>query len=164
MTDVEVIVQSELSDDDPDRIADPDRWAALARSSLVTEGVSAGELNLIFIDTDAMTELNVEHMEGTGPTDVLAFPIDGEGVDAPDVGAGSDIPVLLGDVVICPAVARSYAAEHGRSVADELALLVVHGVLHVLGHDHAEPEETELMKAREEALLAAHHTPSPSPS
>lgn len=153
MTDsIAVVVQSELADDDPEAGIDHQRWQQLALGALETEGVGRGELNLIFIDVDAMTELNVAHMDGAGPTDVLAFPIDGE-----DQPANDGLPVLLGDVVVCPAVARNYAAEHGRSVDDELALLVVHGVLHVLGHDHAEPDETLLMKSREQALLAAHH-------
>lgn len=155
MTDtVAVVVSSEFADDDPEADIDHDRWQQLAQRSLATEGVGRGELNLIFTDIEAMTELNVAHMEGTGPTDVLAFPIDGE-YDPGDAVDG--LPVLLGDVVVCPAVARTYAAEHGLSVDDELALLVVHGVLHVLGHDHGEPDETTLMKSREQALLAAHH-------
>ena len=127
--------------------------ARLAQAALATEGVAAGELNLLFIDEVAMAELNREHMAGDGPTDVLAFPIDGlpSSADA--------LPALLGDVVICPAVARRYAATNGVDFDDEVALLVVHGVLHVLGHDHAEPDETAGMKAREQALLAAHHRP-----
>jgi probable rRNA maturation factor len=151
---VAVVASSEFADDDPEADIDHDRWQRLAQRSLDTEGVARGELNLIFVDVEAMTELNVAHMDGTGPTDVLAFPIDGE--DDP-VEAVDALPVLLGDVVVCPAVARRYAAQHGRSLDDELALLVVHGVLHVLGHDHADPEETTLMKSREQALLAAHH-------
>lgn len=155
-----VVAESHLPDADPDAVADPDRWGALAQAALATEGVRSGELNLAFIDVDAMTELNETHMDGTGPTDVLAFPIDGEAIggvlDDPDP-ALADVPLLLGDVVICPTVARRYAAEHGRSVDDEIALLVVHGVLHVLGHDHQGTDDTARMRAREEALLAAHH-------
>jgi probable rRNA maturation factor len=65
--------------------------------------------------------------------------------------------LLLGDVVVCPAVAERQAPEHGASYDDELALLVVHGVLHVLGHDHAEVDEAELMRARERELLQRFH-------
>ncbi len=146
-----VVAISELDDDDPEAGVDVRRWERLAAAALDTERAPTGELNLLFVDEAVMTELNVEHMDGEGPTDVLAFPIDAE--DALEGG----LPVLLGDLVICPAVARRYAAEHGVSLVDELALLVVHGVLHVLGHDHAEPEETAFMKEREQALLAAHH-------
>ena len=88
-----------------------------------------------------------------GPTDVLAFPIDGELVEVDDgvrpaapwprspAARSGDLPLLLGDVVICPSVAVAQAPSHAGTVDDELALLVVHGVLHVLGHDHADPDE-----------------------
>jgi probable rRNA maturation factor len=66
-------------------------------------------------------------------------------------------------VVVCPAVARRQAPEHAGTLDDELALLIVHGVLHVLGRDHAEPEEAEEMRARERALLEAHHWHGPAP-
>ena len=75
-----------------------------------------------------------------------------------------EIPLLLGDVVVCPAVAARNAPDHAGTVDDELALLVVHGVLHVLGHDHAEPDEAALMRARELALLEAHHWGGPAPA
>jgi probable rRNA maturation factor len=150
---ITVVVHSQLGDGDPEGDVDVDRWQSLALGSLRTEGVVAGELNLLFIDVGSMADLNVAHMGGDGPTDVLAFPIDGEASDS------DGLPVLLGDVVICPSVARSNATDHGWSVDDEIALLVVHGVLHVLGHDHAEPNEEAHMKQREQALLAAHHHP-----
>ncbi len=72
-------------------------------------------------------------------------------------------PVLLGDVVVCPAIAAAAAPDHGGSVDDELALLVVHGILHVLGHDHAEPDETAAMRERERVLLSEHHWHGPVP-
>jgi probable rRNA maturation factor len=71
--------------------------------------------------------------------------------------------VLLGDVVVCPAVAAEQAATHAGTLDDELALLVVHGVLHVLGHDHAEADETATMRARELELLQQHHWSGPAP-
>ena len=67
------------------------------------------------------------------------------------------VPVLLGDVVVCPEVAAAQAPEHAGTLDDELALLVVHGVLHVLGHDHAELDEATTMRERERAHLEAHH-------
>jgi probable rRNA maturation factor len=104
-----------------------------------------------------MTALNLEHMGEDGPTDVLAFPIDGPDLAAGDrsapVRTGGPPPVL-GDVVSCPTVARRNAAAHDVAEEDELALLVVHGVLHILGHDHAEAEETAVMKGREQLHLA----------
>lgn len=110
------------------------------------------EVGLAFITIDEMTELNTVHMGGSGPTDVLAFPIDGVLADRA-IPAGQ--PAMLGDIVICPAV-----ADQGPQVlADELALLVVHGALHLLGHDHAEPAETALMKSLERDMLKQFHTP-----
>jgi len=102
--------------------------------------------------------LNAEHMGTQGPTDVLSFPLDD------DEPGQRDVPVLLGDVVVCPAVARDQAPEHAGSLDDELALLVVHGVLHVLGHDHAEPDETAVMRARELELLESFHWDGPAPT
>ena len=116
----------------------------------------------------AIAELNERFMEASGPTDVLAFPIDDPVVAGrwPDAGTAGpdrddpepgDLPLLLGDVVVCPAVAQRQAPSHAGSYDDELALLVVHGVLHVLGHDHAEPAETAVMQARERELLDRFH-------
>ncbi len=150
---ITVVVQSQLDDGDPAGDVDLNRWQTLASCSLRSEGVAEGELDLLFIDEGSMTDLNAAHMQGEGPTDVLAFPIDGR------TAQPENLPVLLGDVVICPAVAHRNATQQGHSVEDELALLVVHGVLHVLGHDHAEPAEPERMNARERALLQAHHRP-----
>ena len=74
------------------------------------------------------------------------------------------MPVLLGDVVVCPAVAADQAADHAGTLDDELALLVVHGVLHVLGHDHAEPGEATIMRRRELELLERLHWAGPAPA
>ena len=124
---------------------DVDRWVALARDVLVAEGVSGdAELSLLFVDEDAIAELNGRFMDAEGPTDVLAFPIDDPVIAGrwPDAGPAGpdrdepepgDLPLLLGDVVVCPAVAERQAPEHAGSYDDEMALLVVHGVLHVLG-------------------------------
>ena len=141
--------------DDCDEDVDGPRWAGLLAAVLEAEGVAAGaEAGLTFVTPSAMAELNGAHLGGTGPTDVLAFPIDG--IDA--AGAeGSTPPGVVGDVVICPVVAWAGAAGHAGSDDDELALLVVHGALHLLGHDHAETAERSAMQGRERALLAAHH-------
>ena len=127
------------------------KLAALLDATIAAQhqamGIPPGdiEVGLAFIDTTEMTTLNVEHMNGTGPTDVLAFPIDGMATNA----VPSDQPRLLGDIVVCPEV----AALAPQALADELALLVVHGALHLLGHDHAEPDETAVMKALEVDIL-----------
>jgi probable rRNA maturation factor len=95
---------------------------------------------------------------------VLSFPLDlvdlagSDGADGVDTAAApGDAPLLAGDVVVCPEVARRQAPDHAGSFDDEVALLVVHGVLHLLGHDHAEPDERDRMQARERALLARFH-------
>lgn len=146
-----------------------DRWVTLARDVLMAEGVRGeAELSLLFVDEGTIAELNKRFMDAEGPTDVLAFPIDDPVVAGrwPDAGTTGpdrddpepgDLPLLLGDVVVCPAVAERQAPDHAGSYDDELALLVVHGVLHVLGHDHAEPDETAVMQARERALLEQFH-------
>lgn len=133
-----------------------DRWGALARGVLIGEGIAGpAELTLTFVNVDRMTELNEEWMQEAGPTDVLAFPLDAEA----DALTGPGLR-LLGDVVVCPDVAETYAAANGRSPQDELALLVVHGVLHVLGYDHAEPDEAEKMAQKERGHLRVLHDPS----
>jgi probable rRNA maturation factor len=147
-----------IVDDQQTELAiDADRWAALAAAVLRREG-AAGELTLTFVDRDEITALNHEHMGQDRPTDVLSFPLDSLD-DDPIPGA----PVLLGDVVVCPAVAAAAAPTHAGTVDDEIALLVVHGCLHVMGYDHAEPDETRLMRARELELLVAHHWGGPVP-
>ncbi len=131
----------------------------LALSVLTGEGVSAGQLDLHLVDKEAMAELNEEHMGHTGPTDVLSFPLDATGPLAgaePDSGFKWDEldgEPMLGDVVLCPEVAEAQASSHVGSIDGEFQLLVIHGVLHVLGHDHAEPDETALMRSRERAHL-----------
>jgi probable rRNA maturation factor len=138
--------------DDCDEDVDGPRWARLLAAVLEAEGVAPGaEAGLTFVSPSAMAELNQAHMGGDGPTDVLAFPIDG--LDA----EGGASPGVVGDVVICPVVAWAGAEGHAGSDDDELALLVVHGALHLLGHDHAEAAERSVMQGRERALLAAHH-------
>jgi len=147
-------VQVTLTDDCDEEVDGP-RWAALLAVVLAAEGVAAGaEAGLTFVSPSAMAELNQAHMGGAGPTDVLAFPIDGR--DAEGAGATAP-PGVVGDVVICPVVAWAGAADHAGSDDDELALLVVHGALHLLGHDHAEDGERTVMQGRERELLAAHH-------
>ncbi len=134
---------------------DVERWSALAEGVLEAEAVpSTVELSMLFVDEEAMAQLNQRFRGKEGPTDVLSFPLDEPGDDSP-----WQAPSLLGDVVICPTVARRNAAEHRRSYEDELALLVVHGTLHLLGMDHLDDEQAAAMEAREQALLARLHRP-----
>lgn len=146
-----------VADEQSDVAVDADRWAALAVAALREAGAN-GELTLTFVDVDDMRVLNEQHMGGSGPTDVLSFPLDD---DPDDIVVG---PRLLGDVVVCPGVASEQAATHAGTLDDELALLTVHGVLHILGHDHADPADGARMRERELELLTAHHWFGPPPA
>jgi probable rRNA maturation factor len=109
------------------------------------------ELCVTAVDEDTIAELNAKWMEKAGPTDVLAFPMDelrpGKVNEDPEEG-------VLGDLVLCPAVAARQAEAAGHGVVDELDLLTVHGILHLLGYDHAEPEEHKEMFGLQARLLA----------
>ena len=156
------------ADEQSDFEVDLERWVALAKGALVDEGVRGlAEVSLIFADEPTIADLNQQFLGKEGPTDVLSFPIDAEPdlsgrvPDAGGTGPGDpplpEIPQLIGDVVICPAVAARNAVEHECTFDDEVALLVVHGVLHLLGWDHLIDEEAERMEARERDLLARHY-------
>jgi len=158
------------ADEQSEHPIDMARWTQLALSVLEAQAVKDDvEVSLLFVDEPSIAELRERFLGESGPTDVLAFPIDEEpdrGGRSPDEGGtgpggGMDpedeIPVLLGDVVVCPSVAAKNAIEHEVSFDDELALLVVHGLLHLLGMDHEEDEEAERMERREQQLLDRFH-------
>lgn len=156
------------ADEQHDLAINLEAWIDLARGALVDEGVHApAEVSLLFCDETTIAALNQQFMHKDGPTDVLSFPIDyedepsGRSPDAGTTGPGepavSEIPQLIGDIVICPSVAARNAVEHECSTDDEIALLVVHGVLHLLGWDHEVDVEAEKMEARERELLARHY-------
>ena len=116
------------------------------------------ELSLLLVEQSAMTELHEKWMDEPGPTDVLAFPMDELRPGQPSTGVdeeGVADPSLLGDVVLCPAVAKAQAKRAGHSMTEELHLLCTHGILHLLGYDHAEPEEHKEMFDLQARLLAA---------
>ena len=127
--------------------------ASVARHALEQLGVDPlAELSVLVVDMDTMSSLHERWMGEPGPTDVLAFPMDeldtARGPE--DVEPG---PALLGDVVLCPEYARRGAARAGHSLSDELHLLTTHGVLHLLGYDHGEPEEEQEMFGLQARLL-----------
>ena len=142
---------------------DESELAALARHVLDDMRVHPlAELSVLLVDEAAMTELHVRWMGEEGPTDVLAFPMDELRLPQPGTSHndhGTTEPdnsdVLLGDVVICPQVAAAQAAEGGHDVGDEIDLLCTHGILHLLGYDHAEPEEHAIMFGLQDRLLAS---------
>ncbi len=158
-----------VADEQSDHPVAVDRWSALARAVLTAEGLRDDmEISVLFVDEPAMAALNERFLEEEGPTDVLAFPIEDEvdrGGRSPDEGGTGPTSMepdtaehlLLGDVVICPAVAARNAVEHGVTFDDEIALLVVHGILHLLGMDHAGDAEAERMERRERELLDRYY-------
>jgi probable rRNA maturation factor len=161
------------ADEQSDHPVAVERWSDLARSVLAAEGiVSETEVSLLFVDETTIAALNERFLDKAGPTDVLAFPIEddaGRSGRSPDEGgtgpgsieADTGRLVLLGDVVICPAVAAVNAVEHGVTFNAEIALLVVHGILHLLGMDHEADEEAERMERRERELLARYYRVNP---
>lgn len=108
------------------------------------------DLDLLLVDESAMEQLHVQWMDEPGPTDVLSFPID-------ELRPGSDDEItpagLLGDIVLCPQVAIPQARTAGHSMQDELSLLAAHGILHLLGFDHAEPDEEREMFGIQREIL-----------
>lgn len=130
---------------------DTEHLRRLAGFVLADRGVPATmEVSVLCVDRATMTTLNRSHMGGDGPTDVLAFPLDEPSVK------DQDRPALLGDVVICPAVAAAQAAEAtpATPVQAEMDTLVVHGLLHLLGHDHSDDQEAAAMFGLTDTLLA----------
>lgn len=126
---------------------------SVAKFVLAKLDVNPGaELSMVLLDTAAMADLHMRWMDLPGPTDVMSFPMDelepGGRPDAPEPG-----PSMLGDIALCPEFAAEQAAAAGHSLGQELALLTVHGVLHLLGYDHAEPDEEKEMFALQRRLL-----------
>lgn len=112
----------------------------LANRVLDKLDIASGELGVTFVDDGEMIELNREHMGRKRPTDVLAFPIESgtgrEGDAGSEHGDAAGMPVLLGDIVICPDVAKHQAELEGTTFEQELCLLLIHGILHINGADH----------------------------
>jgi len=121
------------------------RVAGLARAVLDAEGVTDASLSIAFVGPRTIATINRKHLGHTGPTDVISFPL----------AAAAGAP-LGGDVYICPDVAARNALDHGVGIREEIARLVVHATLHVLGHDHPTDADRErsAMWRRQEALLA----------
>jgi probable rRNA maturation factor len=126
-------------DDRQDADVDLEGLMTLARATLLGEGIAEAELSISFVTEDEISQLHRRYLQEDGPTDVLSFPLDDE--------AGEDGLRQLGDVVIAPAVA---ARNNPDDPAAELRLLLVHGILHLLGHDHMDDRERAEMWARQE--------------
>ncbi len=132
---------------------DEEALSRLARFALARMRIHPqAELSILLVDAPAMEELHLKWMDEPGPTDVLSFPMDElrppKDDDVPEPG-------LLGDVVLCPTVAEQQGIAAGHSTEDELHLLATHGILHLLGYDHAEPAEEREMFGLQDEIVAA---------
>ncbi len=133
---------------------DERRLERLARFVLDEFGVDPlVELSIRLVDVEAMTALHVHFMDEPGPTDVLAFPMDELHDHRDDVDSPDAPPTLLGDVVLCPPVAAEQARAAGHPTEAELDLLCAHGILHLLGYDHADPDQEKEMFGQQTRLL-----------
>lgn len=125
------------------------RLAEFALSSLRIH--PQAELSILLVDPDTMSAYHEKYMDEPGPTDVLSFPMDElqipDGDEEPPIG-------LLGDIVLCPQVTERQAAENGRTPDAEAEYLLVHGLLHLLGFDHVEPDEKAEMFGLKDKILA----------
>lgn len=141
--------------DDQDRSFDRESLVSLAEMVLASEGFpSETGVDITAVTDVAIEQLHVTHMGLAGPTDVLSFPLEAlTRGEVPEVGAGQ-APIHLGDVVLAPDYIARQAERLDVAFADEMALMVVHGILHLMGWDHEDDAEAEQMEARERALLA----------
>ena len=127
----------------------------LAEVILEHEGYpDESEVTVMLVTDDDMTGYNERFMKRTEPTDVLAFPLETLEPGRPPERRPGEPPITLGDVIISPDYVRRQAMEQGSEFGDELALMVVHGVLHLMGWDHANDDQAEEMEERERKLLA----------
>ena len=125
------------------------RIKSLADFSLRSLGIHPeSELSISLVDMEEMSSLHMRWLDESGPTDVLSFPM-----DELKPNSSSDGPGILGDIVLCPEYAKKQAVEIGHSLQDELEVLVVHGVLHLLGFDHRENDEKTMMFSRQDEIL-----------
>ncbi|MDQ4026437.1 MAG: rRNA maturation RNase YbeY [Actinomycetota bacterium] len=127
---------------------DEARLAALARHALTSEEADDDiEMSVLFVDSESIRRLNAKFLGADYATDVLAFPMMEDDEDW----------VMLGDVYVCPEVARDNAARLGHSLDRELEMLVVHGILHLLGYDHQNDDDMSRMDARTRHILGSFH-------
>jgi probable rRNA maturation factor len=141
-----------------------DEGALVRLASFVMEQLRIhplAELSILLVDEATMSSYHAKYLGEDGPTDVLSFPMDElrppNDDEEPPEG-------LLGDIVLCPTVTSRQAAEHGRTAAEETEYLLVHGLLHLLGYDHAEPAEKAEMFQLKDQLLASWATSRPDPA
>ena len=132
-----------------DSKCDLERLKSIAQFTILAQGVHPdSELNISLLDEEEMSALHLRWMQEDGPTDVLAFPMDEVKPNSATLG-----PAMLGDIALCPIYANQNALKVHSSLQDELELLTVHGVLHLLGYDHMKADEKEVMFALQDKYL-----------
>lgn len=141
--------------DEQDEPLSIDTLTRLAELVLESEGLDdATEMTLMLVTDDVISGYNQQFMDREGPTDVLAFPLEHATPGKPPQRTLNGPPLNLGDVIISPAYVGRQASSNGTDPSDELALMVVHGTLHLLGYDHPDDSTAEAMETRERDLLA----------
>jgi len=141
--------------DEQGESVDLDQLRRLAELVLSEEGYpSETELTVLLVSDEEMAAYNERFLERSGPTDVLAFPVEElmPGV-VPDQDSNGP-PLIVGDVIVAPAYVGRQAEQNEADFGDEMALMVAHGILHLLGYDHIEDDDAELMERRESELLS----------
>jgi len=142
-----VVIDVFVANEQSDVSLDEHRLVSLARLAASEEDVDPrAEVTVLLVERPAMASLKERWLGEPGPTDVLAFPMDEQ---VPD-----DEPYILGDIVICPDVAREQAQGSDRQVSEEVDLLLVHGFLHLCGYDHVRPQDARSMRHRERKILS----------
>lgn len=147
--DEEALIVAQVDEEFEDEVDADDIVAAVAATLDAEE--QAGEVTVVVTTDEAVAELNRQYRDTDGPTDVLSFPAQDP---APGFVAAPEMDAYLGDIVIALPYTRRQAAALGRGLRDELRLLTIHGTLHLLGYDHADPDEEAEMWARQDAILA----------
>lgn len=132
---------------------DEQRLVALALFALDSLRIHPqAELSILLVDTDTMAAYHEKYMDEPGPTDVLSFPMD----ELRPPKDGEEPPLgMLGDIVLCPEVTAAQASDSNRTPEEEADYLLIHGLLHLLGYDHAEPEEKTVMFVLNDTIIAA---------
>ena len=144
-----------VSDEHPSSGVDPDHLRRLAEAVLSAEGFpSQAELSITLVEDDEMASWNSRALGGSGPTDVLSFPVEAFRPGNAPISVPDGPPLLIGDLVIAPDYVRRQAGQYGVEMDDEMSLMVAHGILHLLGYDHNDDVDAELMENRERDILA----------
>ncbi|MBE4908020.1 rRNA maturation RNase YbeY [Bacillus luteolus] len=128
----------------------------LLNSAAAIEGVEEGsELSITFVDNEKIQEINRDYRDKDRPTDVISFALEELGEGEIEI-VGADMPRILGDIIISIPKTKEQAEEYGHSFLRELGFLAVHGFLHLVGYDHEEQEEEEIMFSRQREILDAY--------